>query len=195
MIYRLAKNLSAGYFTIFNRREIVGRENIPREGGLLVVSNHISNLDPPNVGSGLPRRIHFMAKEELFQVPVLRWIIKDLGAFPVKRGAGDRQSIRTSIQLLEDGHCMGIFPEGTRSKSGQLEEAHSGAAFFALKTQAQVIPTAVIGSYKLFRKIKVVYGKPLDISAERELKGKEAVQAVTQKLMAAIEDLIEQHRS
>jgi 1-acyl-sn-glycerol-3-phosphate acyltransferase len=195
MFYRFARTLCRIYFRLVNRWEVIGHENIPQQGGVLICPNHISNFDPPLVGSAMSRPIRFMAKEELFKVPVLSFLIKDLGAFPVKRGAGDRQAIRQSLQILENGEVLGIFPEGSRSKSGGLEEAHSGAAFFALKTDATVVPVAIVGSFAPFAKIKIIFGTPLDLSAYRDQKGsKETLAEITSLIMTSIQKLIEQHR-
>jgi 1-acyl-sn-glycerol-3-phosphate acyltransferase len=195
MFYRFARTLCRIYFSLVNRWEVIGHENIPQQGGVLICPNHISNFDPPLVGSAMSRPIRFMAKEELFKVPVLSFLIKDFGAFPVKRGAGDRQAIRQSLQILENGEVLGIFPEGSRSKSGGLEEAHSGAAFFALKTDATVVPVAIVGSFAPFAKIKIIFGTPLDLSAYRDQKGsKETLAEITSLIMTSIQKLIEQHR-
>jgi len=194
MIYGLAKFICNVAFHTVVRRQVVGLENLPREGGVVLCSNHISNFDPPLIGSAMPRRIRFMAKDTLFTTPVVGWIVKDLGAFPVKRGAGDRQALRTAIQLVDDGEVLGVFPEGTRSKTGQVEQGQSGAAYFATRTKSShVVPVAIIGRYKLFGRIKLVFGPPLDISAEREQGGKEALTLVTNKIMGAIEQLIREH--
>jgi 1-acyl-sn-glycerol-3-phosphate acyltransferase len=196
MLYGFARGICRGIFKVFFRWQINGKENIPLEGPVLLVSNHISLLDPPLVGSPLERKVHFMAKAELFKVPGLKQLIADLGAFPVKRGSGDRAALRTVFKLLDDGKVLGLFPEGTRSKTGELEAGQSGAAVFALRSKATVIPTAVVGPYRLFRPIRVYYGSPVDLSPYLEGKpNKEAITAATHDIMNAIDKLIEQHRT
>lgn len=196
MLYRFARSICRGIFRLVFNWKIIGRENVPSTGSVLLVSNHISNLDPPLVGSGIHRQVHFMAKEELFRVPVLAWLIRDFGAFPVKRGAGDRNALKTVFKILEEGRVLGMFPEGTRSKTGELEEAHTGAAAFALRSKAALVPVAIVGKYGFLSGITVIYGKPIDISEYYGQKAnKDVLLAVTHRLMGAIEELIVDHRS
>lgn len=195
MLYRVSRAACRGIFGLFFNWKVVGKQNVPATGSVLLVSNHISNIDPPFVGSPLDRQVYFMAKEELFRVPVLGWLLRDFGAFPVKRGAGDRNALRTVFKILDEGKVLGMFPEGTRSKSGELEEAHTGAAAFALRSKATLVPVAVIGRYGFWSGIKVVYGKPVDLSDFYGQKSnKEVLQAATERIMHAIDELIKQHR-
>ena len=127
MIYTLVKNLFKILFTIFLRLKVEGTENIPKDGPLVIASNHLSLLDPPVLGTAATRKVHFMAKEELF-VPVLGTIYKILGAFPVRRGGADRAAIKHGIDILESGQVLAIFPEGTRSKTGELGEGSARSA-------------------------------------------------------------------
>jgi 1-acyl-sn-glycerol-3-phosphate acyltransferase len=136
-----------------------------------------------------------MAKAELFKIPVISKLITAWGAFPVNRGAGDRQSLRTALKVLEDGKVMGLFPEGSRSKTGELGEGQTGVAFFALRSDCAVVPVAIVGSYGLFRKVRIVYGKPLDLTQHREGKSsKETLAVVTQEIMREIGELQKAHR-
>lgn len=174
------------------RYEVHGLEHFPKDGGVLLCSNHINNLDPPVVGITAPRPVHFMAKEELFSVPVLKDIIKACNAFPVKRGMSDREALRKGLGVLKAGEVLGLFPEGTRSKTGELGEGLAGAGFFALRSAAHVVPCAIIGPYKAFTKLKVVYGKPIDMEQMR--KEKASPEAATELIMSEIRKLIEEHR-
>ncbi|GED56229.1 1-acyl-sn-glycerol-3-phosphate acyltransferase [Brevibacillus formosus] len=163
---------------------------------MILCANHISLWDPPLLGSGIERQVHFMAKEELFKIPVLSFLITKFGAFPVKRGAGDRAAIRTTLKLLEDGKIFGIFPEGTRSKTGEPGEAMPGVAMFALKSEAAVIPVAIIGPYRPFRSIKIVYGKPIDLTQLREAKSSaDTLKETSDLIMEHIKQLRNQHLS
>ncbi|WP_409270488.1 lysophospholipid acyltransferase family protein [Neobacillus sp. SCS-31] len=174
------------------RYEVEGLEHFPKEGGVLLCSNHINNLDPPVVGITAPRPVHFMAKEELFSVPVLKDIIKACNAFPVKRGMSDREALRKGLGVLKAGEVLGLFPEGTRSKTGELGEGLAGAGFFALRSNAHVVPCAIIGPYKAFKRLKVIYGKPIDM--ERLRGEKASPEAATELIMAEIRKLIEEHK-
>lgn len=172
-----------------------GVENIPREGGLILAANHISNWDPPVAAAFVPRKVHYMAKEELFRVPLFSQAIRALGAFPVRRGASDRAAIRKAINLLADGACLGVFPEGTRSRTGQLGKAEPGLALLAVKSGAPVVPTAIVGTNRIFSKscffprVKIRYGKPLAFTADRA--DRAAMQAFSDQVMAEIEKLLQ----
>ncbi|MCM3315959.1 1-acyl-sn-glycerol-3-phosphate acyltransferase [Rummeliibacillus stabekisii] len=189
--YQFAKTVVFNVLKPIYRMEVIGKENFPEEGGILLCSNHIDNLDPPMVGICSPRPVNFMAKEELFKVPILKSILPKVHAFPVKRGLSDRQALRVAIDTLKDGQVVGLFPEGTRNKSGKLGKGFSGAGFFALRGNANVVPCAIIGPYKPFRKVKVVFGKPIDMEPYRETKAK--AEEVTQVIMDHIQLLLNEH--
>ncbi|MEN8700798.1 lysophospholipid acyltransferase family protein [Bacillus infantis] len=190
--YSFVRSAVYGALKPIYRFEVIGRENFPADGGVLLCSNHIDNLDPPVVGITAPRPVHFMAKEELFNLPVLGNIVRNLNAFPVKRGMSDREALRKGIALLKEGNVLGLFPEGTRSKTGELGKGLAGAGFFALRAPAHVVPCAIIGPYKPFKRLKVVYGKPLDMEEAR--KNRASADEVTEMIMQEIRQLIEQHR-
>ncbi len=191
--YGFAKVVVGGIYRPLFRIRAIGRENVPKEGGVLLCSNHLHYFDPILLGLTLDRRIRFMAKKELFSVPLLGKIITVLGAFPVKRGMSDRQAIRTGLKILKEGHVMGIFPEGTRSKTGKLGKPLAGAGFFALKTDAAVVPAAIIGNYRPFKRMTVVYGKPIDMGALRARKA--SAEEVAELIMQEIKKLIDEHQS
>ncbi|XJZ26061.1 lysophospholipid acyltransferase family protein [Bacillota bacterium Lsc_1132] len=189
--YSFARSVVKSVFTPLFRIEIIGLENFPKEGGVLLCTNHIHNFDPPVVGITAPRPVHFMAKEELFKVPVLGEIVRKCNAFPVKRGMSDREALRKGLTLLKEGHVLGLFPEGTRSRTGELGKGLAGAGFFALRSQSAVVPCAIIGPYKSFRKLKVVYGKPIQMEEVR--KRKASAEEVTELIMSEIHKLITEH--
>ena len=144
-----------------------------------------------------------MAKIELFQIPVLGFLIKCMRAFPVQQRTADRQAIRTALELLEKGEAVAMFPEGQRIYGGQLGEALPGVGMIALRAKVPVIPTAIINSDKLlpphkllphFTHVKVVYGKPVNLDDLYEKSGREAVEEVGKRIMAAIGELIEKNR-
>ncbi|MGE5704393.1 MAG: lysophospholipid acyltransferase family protein [Clostridia bacterium] len=193
--YIVFRGLFRIIFSLFYRWRVVGRENVPNDGAVILCCNHIGNLDPPMLGGGIERQVRFMAKEELFHVPVISFLIRKFGAFPVKRGAGDRNAIRTTLQLLEEGAVLGIFPEGTRSKTGELGKGLTGVAMFAVKSKAEVVPVAIIGPWRLFRPITIVYGKPIDMTAIREKKvDSETLREATDLIMESIGKLIDENK-
>ncbi|PGT87155.1 1-acyl-sn-glycerol-3-phosphate acyltransferase [Bacillus sp. AFS040349] len=169
-LYPFARSVVAGILKPTFRIKVEGLEHFPKEGGVLLCTNHISNLDPPVVGVTAPRKVLFMAKAELFQVPVLKQLLNNFGTFPVKRGGGDREALRAGLKVLKEGNVLGLFPEGTRSKDGKLGKGMPGAGFFALRSTAAVVPCAIIGPYKSFSTLRVVYGKPISMEEYREKK-------------------------
>ncbi|MCM3713614.1 lysophospholipid acyltransferase family protein [Halalkalibacter oceani] len=191
-LYQLGQFVSRCFLSSSYKVEIVGKENIPSEGGVLLCANHISNFDPPLLGAYIDRQIHYMAKQELFEKPVLKGLLPKLGAFPVKRGMSDKQALRRAMNLLKDGEMIGLFPEGTRSKDGVLGKGMAGAGFFALRTEATVIPCAIIGPYERKKRLKLVYGKPIDFAAYRE--EKRSAEEATAYIMEHIGQLMEEHK-
>jgi 1-acyl-sn-glycerol-3-phosphate acyltransferase len=193
MLYPFARWVFRCFFTLVYRWKVDGSHHIPADGPVVVCCNHIGNLDPPLVGSAIQRKVNFMAKEELFRVPLLRPLIQTLGAFPVKRGASDKRAIKHALQLLEQNQVLVIFPEGTRSKTGELGEGRPGAAFLALKSNATVVPAAIIGPYRLFRPIRVRFGPPVDLTPWLGTKvSTETTKEATQRIMQEIRRLIEE---
>jgi 1-acyl-sn-glycerol-3-phosphate acyltransferase len=195
MFEQFMKGLTAAFFAVFYRVEIKGIENVPQEGAAILCANHIGQLDMFFFGYKLKRMIHYMSKEELFRVPLLGAFIKRLGAFPIRRGTGDVHAIKTALKLLEEGHIMGIFPEGTRSKnkSGKKGKAKPGVALLAQKSGKPIIPVAISGSRKPLSKIKVVFGKPfaLDLDKNKKYTNSELVSA-SEEVMKKIYSLLEE---
>lgn len=190
--YSFAKAVVNSIFRPLYRIEAIGLEHFPQEGGVLLCANHISNFDPIVVGILPSRAVYYMAKEELFKVPVFGKIVTMCNAFPVKRGLSDREALRKGLSLLKEGHVLGLFPEGHRSKTGELGKGLAGAGFFALRTDAAVVPCAIIGPYKVFRKLKVVYGKPIDMTEMKTTKA--SAEKVTELIMLEIHKLINEHK-
>ncbi|WP_261129148.1 1-acyl-sn-glycerol-3-phosphate acyltransferase [Bacillus sp. Marseille-Q3570] len=191
-LYNLGRNLFSGIFAAGYKLKVIGLENVPKEDGVLICSNHISYLDPPLVGSSSGRTVHFMAKAELFNMPVLKGILPKIHAFPVRRGMSDKQALRKGLELLRNGKAVGLFPEGTRSKTGSIADGLAGAGFFALKTDAKVVPCAIIGPFKMFKPVKIVYGTPIDFSELKEQKA--SAREATVKIMEEIRELYEANK-
>ena len=128
----------------------LGISNLPKTGGVVVVSNHGSHLDPPILGHALGRPIAFMAKAELFSVPILSFIISACGAYPVKRGAGDREALKNASNRLTSGWATGVFLDGTRQENGRVNTPKAGAALLAARTGSPILPVAIINSHRAF---------------------------------------------
>jgi 1-acyl-sn-glycerol-3-phosphate acyltransferase len=139
-----------GLMRLVVRLHVEGMDRIPPDGtGVLVVSNHLHNADPVLIEIAFPRPLHFMAKEELFKIKPLGWIIGKFGNFPVARGKSDRKAVRNAITRLQHGIAVGMFPEGTRSKSMRLAHAHAGAGLIAIQGDSLILPIAITGSERL----------------------------------------------
>jgi len=168
VVYRVLRTLLVPFFLLYFRMQRVGREHLPKEGPLLLASNHRSFLDPFVIGTLVKRPVYYMAKRELFEKRWQAWILNALGAFPVDRGAGDGDAMATARQILERGDCVVVFPEGTRIRRGPLASPRRGIGRLALETGAPVAPVAVIGTDAVrrgwrirSRKVRLRVGRPL----------------------------------
>jgi len=194
MFYNLLKVILILLFSTVFRWKVRGRENIPTSGRVIIAPNHCSNADPLLMGAATNRRVRFMAKEELFSPSWFGSIINNLGAIPVKRGVGDRAAIRLALDILQAGNALTLFPEGTRSKNGRLSNAQHGVAMIAIKSQSPVIPVAILGTFRFFRKgnwfprFEVYYGSPI-IPPVCDHLSKEAMEEFSEKIMSEIAKL------
>ena len=171
LIYQLVSKLFV--FPIYKfvfKGQLKGKENIPQKDSFIMVSNHGSLLDPPLLGHALGRNISFMAKAELFKIPFLGFVIKACGAYPVKRGIADKNTIKTACDKLSNNNCIGIFIDGTRQKNGRVNKPKQGAALLAFKNQKLLLPVAIVNSHRLikfkfcipfFSKIVIKVGEPI----------------------------------
>ena len=189
MIYTILKPVLWLLFKIGLRLHVEGEDNIPAEGPLVIASNHLSLLDPPVIGVAATRKVHFMAKQELF-VPILGTIYKALGAFPVRRGGADRAAIKHGIDILKDNKVLAIFPEGTRSKTGKLGKADPAALMMPGRAMATIVPCCVIGTDyrrqgRIWPKVTVRFGKPIYFPADAVV-NKELLHDMTENLMQRI---------
>ncbi len=168
VIYWIVRALFVPFFLVYLRLQRVGREHLPRSGPLLLAANHRSFLDPFVIGTLVRRPVYYMAKRELFEKRWQAWLLNALGAFPVDRGAGDGDAMRTARAILARGDCVVVFPEGTRVRRGPLGDPRRGIGRLALETGAPVAPVAVIGSDAVRRgwrirprKVRLRVGRPL----------------------------------
>ncbi len=172
MIHAFSKWLAYVLLRIFYHIEAYGVENIPKEGGFILASNHLRYLDPRAVSSILRRNLSSMAKSELFAIPLFGWYLKKIHAFPVKRASADINSLKEAMKRVRKGGGLLLFPEGGRRDASSHEEPHAGVGFLVNKLAVPVIPAAVFGSDKAWprgakflkpSRIKVVYGKKINI--------------------------------
>lgn len=171
-----------------------GNEHEPPDGPVVVCGNHRSLLDPPMVACFLKRKVHFMAKAELFNIPGFGALIRNYGAFPVNRGGMTMETMKTAVKVLKAGNMLVVFPEGTRQKSGELGPGKKGAASLALRSGAKILPVAIIGEYRWFRPMRIVYGRPIDAAeAVGHLPSSEQSDALTDRIMSAIKELLERN--
>ncbi len=153
LLYRLFKwSIVSPVLHTYFRGRIYGAENVPQKGRLLVVSNHASDFDPPLLSCCVGRPVAYMAKEELFQVPILKQAIQAYGAYPVKRGSADRSAMKAAIASIQSGWATGIFLDGTRTPDGRIADPKVGAAWIAAKTQSPLLPVSLWGTHAIFRK-------------------------------------------
>lgn len=164
MLYGFAKIVVRVFLNIRLNIKASGIENVPEEGAFILAVNHKSNYDPVIAGAYCPRRLTFMAKEELFENPVFGDLIKRLGAFPVKRGRGDVGAIKDAFAVLKNGNVLLMFPQGHRMKSGVRGKAQTGVAMIAYKMKVPVVPMCISGDYGFRKKIRVTFGQPIEFS-------------------------------
>jgi len=199
LTYQLVSSLLVfPLFRILFRGRVIGRRNVPMQGSLVVVANHGSHLDPPLLGHALGRPVAFMAKQELFRVPLLGPLIRALAAYPVKRGASDREAIRTATARLNEGWATGVFLDGTRQADGRINQPMPGAALLAARSGSPLLPVAIINSHRALGTgqsmprlvpIQIRIGEPVPPPASRR---KPDLEATTVELQRRINALLDQ---
>ena len=171
MFYYVVKAICWLILKIFWRIEIIGIENLPESGGLIIASNHVSYLDPAVLVVSLNKKIYFLTKKEVFKNTFVSFILKNLNAFSVDRRNVDMLAFKKAINILREEKVLGIFPEGARSSNGKLQELKLGVIRIAMKTGVPILPVGIIGTYKIYprgikfpilfkHKIIVKYGAP-----------------------------------
>jgi 1-acyl-sn-glycerol-3-phosphate acyltransferase len=166
-------------------------EKVPADGPVIVACNHVSYLDPVVLGIGFRRPVTYLAKKELFAIPVLGPVIAALGVYPLDREAGGVAAVRSALRALKDGRCIGIFPEGTRNLSGEVQ-GKGGAALLAALSGAPVVPAAISGTRRArpFHPIRVIYGEPIRVERQRKADGDD-LEKWTEEIMRRIRALEE----
>lgn len=168
--YRAGWILFRGIFWLYFRWRIYGSENVPREGPVILAANHCSFLDPPLIGSALPRPINYLARESLFRFPLIGALLRAWNGVPVDRDGGGAKGLKTILDRLFQGAGIILFPEGTRTLDGQLQEPKAGIGLIVIKSTTPVVPVRVVGTFEAYgknhwiprpRPIAVIYGKPM----------------------------------
>lgn len=187
-LYGFAKITIRVLGAVLWRVRTYGTENVPLDGPVIFAANHRSYMDPPILGAYSPRQIAYMAKQELFAIPILGPTIRAVGAYPVDRQGSPARAIRRSVEILRRGGTVGIFPEGTRNR-GEVEP-QAGAALLASLAHAPVVPAALVGTDRALRlsQIKVAFGAPLRLPADRKAT-RDDLANFTSEVMDAIRSL------
>ena len=185
------------FIKLYFRLEVRGAEHVPLKGGCILTPNHASFLDPPIVGSGVSKRVvHFMARDNLFDAPVLGWWYRKIGTIAIDRTKGDLAALRSAIQYLKSGNVVCLFPEGTRSLDGAIQEAKGGVGFLIAKSGVPVVPVYLDGTYRAWpkgsiwikpAKIRVTFGqaiRPEELQIMRN--GKTDYDLIVKKVMSSI---------
>ncbi len=191
VVYFCVLPILRGFFRLFFFARVTGREKILKNGGFVASANHISNFDPVFFGCFIPRKLNFLAKRELFENKFLGWLIGGLGAIPITRGGSDIGTLKTVISVLKGGGIMTVFPEGTRRLT-DIEKVKPGAVLFAIKSKVPVQPAVIIGKYRLFGGIRLVFGDPIYYDAYYDKKlSEDELHRLSVELMQTIYGLAE----
>ena len=183
---------------LLTRYTLLGKENIPGQGPLLVVSNHLSVADPVLIGASAGRKVIFMAKEELFQNAFIAYIVRQYGAFPVYRGSTNLAALRTAGSVLKSGKLLGMFPEGRRSTGAVLKQAYAGSALIARQNRVRILPVAISGSEKvrgfgwIWRRPRITLkiGQPFSLPDTVNKPGRQQLAEDTRLIMQRISELL-----
>lgn len=168
-MYNFCLKLIRFYYKLFFGAKYYGTENLLLEGGMLICPNHLSNNDPVIVAGNIRRKLRFMAKKELFHIPVLSSVIKFFGAFPIDRSTSDLGAVRATMSILKEANALMLFPEGRRNKVLVSENVKPGAVTIAAKAGVYIQPVYIKGTYRLFGKTEVFFGKPIPPEKLREV--------------------------
>lgn len=169
---------------IIYRPKVIGKENIPKEGNVILCANHVHFWDSVVIIVMLKRKVNVLAKEELFKTGFVRFFAKIIGVYPVKRGTADMGAVKTALKLMEEKEVLLIFPEGTRNGLAKGKKPKKGAVMIAATSESPIIPIGVQGSFKPFRKVTLNIGKPIDYSQYKDkTNDKEKMDQLTKELM------------
>ncbi len=199
--YRVARALVVGFFRIWSRLTVEGREHVPASGAYVVAPVHRSNVDTPITGAVTKRRLRFMGKDSLWRHRASAWFLSALGGFPVVRGTADREALRRCIEVIDGGEPLVLFPEGTRQSGPLVQPLFDGAAYVACRCRVPIVPVGIGGSERVMpkgakglhpRKVHLIIGPalhpPVDASGRVP---RRAVKELTEQLHAVLQDLFD----
>ena len=200
-VYHVSNFLQRITLRVFADWKVTGTENVPPMGPLVIVANHLSNLDPSMLGCSVPRRLRYLAKDNLFRAagPPGRWFLTNYGAFPVDRAGADVGAFRWSLRQLQQDSALVVFPEGTRSRTASMNEAKSGVVSLILKSGAPVLPVGISGTENMQTflrvanptgKIRINIGQPFSLPSIEGRPNRELLKSLTTDIMWRICDLL-----
>lgn len=190
MLYRFLRVLANIIFRLVYRIEVSGLDKIPPDSKLIICSNHINNLDPIIISVISPRVINWMGKKELFENKLLGALLRKIYVFPVNRQGTDLKSVKTSLRILKDDKVLGIFPEGTKVKGYDINNAKPGVALMAIKSQTNILPIQIKSNYKLFNRIQIRIGDVIDVSKyEGQKLGNDDYTLISQEILKSIYEM------
>jgi 1-acyl-sn-glycerol-3-phosphate acyltransferase len=198
LIYSFGKNLGRFCFGVLGRLDVTGRESVPPFGPLIVIANHLSNNDPPVLISTINRRLNFIAKQELFNNPINRFVLKEIGVHPFDRSGRAVDIIKLSLRLLAQDKPVVMFPEGTRSLDHSMQKGLPGAAYIAMKSQAIILPVGIVGTEKFssrrmmfpFARIGVNIGQPFTLPSIEGRPSHDVLRSMADMMMSRIAMLL-----
>ena len=200
-LYGVSHYAVRGFYEAFFRGEVVGTDNLPRTGPFIVAANHVSYLDPPFIGCQVPRQLRPFARRTLWAGGIVNWWLDGVGCIPVDRGSADVGAIRRVMQALDENLGLILFPEGTRSPTGQMQRPKSGVGLIACRTSVPVVPCRIFGAYEACRKgrilprlgtsVSVVFGSPLlPAHFDDPAAGKDRYELAAERIMQGIAALL-----
>jgi 1-acyl-sn-glycerol-3-phosphate acyltransferase len=198
MIYYISRTILWLFFKIFFRYSAKGTENLPKRGGFIIASNHLSFLDPGAAGFTTMRKVHFLARDTLFHNPLFNWWGTNVGAIPVKRGRFDLSAMRACLRHLKKGEIVSLFPEGTRSRDGVIQDPKAGVGYLAANAGVPIAPVLIKGTDKALprhalmirlRPVKVIAARPVEPKMFLNKDGEYDYQAISNEVMRRIREL------
>jgi len=196
--YRFCQIIVVSHYRVWHVLRAEGADKLPAHGGVIIAANHQSHLDPPLLGAALPRIVHNLAKEELFHKPFLKWFLPAIGQVPVAReGSGAGMALKTGVKILREGKVLGVFPEGTRSRTGERQKARTGVVVLAAMADVPILPAYIWGTREAFppkskmpipfKPIGIRYGDPFLLTAdEKNLKDRDRMELTAERIMDRI---------